>query len=100
MLNIRTFDMRGRSLGNGSYVGSERFVIRLTQTRVTLPESLRDRPRQGFARFPGNGLGEPVGLGIFDIQAYVSFFLYHISTFFTIRTRLGEMQVVKFNGFV
>jgi hypothetical protein len=69
MIEVGTLNMSGSTLGNRPNVGRERFVVLPSQAFVSLTQSLRNRARQSFARFLSDGLGKPVSLWIFHIQA-------------------------------
>ena len=69
MIEIGTLNMSGGTLGNRPEVGRKHFVVLPPQAFVSLTQSLRNRARQSFARLLSNGLGKPVSLRIFHIQA-------------------------------
>src|SRR5689334_111084 len=81
MIEIRTLHVRSGALRDGPEIGSERFRVALLDAFIALPQGFLDDAGHRRAGGLGDGLGKPVGFGVFDVQSHVSFLLYSSSIF-------------------
>jgi len=85
MIQVGTLDARCGAFGDSTQFLDGGFTASALKTFVALPQGLSDGAGHCFPGFLGDSLGEPVGLGVLDIEAHgVSRLPYHYLPFFII----------------
>jgi hypothetical protein len=69
VIEIRTFDLGGRALGDGEKFLNGGLAAAGLEAFVAFSQSFLDGMSHGLAGCLGNGLSETVGFRIFDIEA-------------------------------